>query len=343
MDELEFDWTASSVLVLDNDEIERTSLAGLFQNVGFAAVFHDALSNQTIESYFGEVAHEIHLLVLGLRGLPRMARRLVEHARGHYDGPILVLTDRIERMVEECLHAGAHACLLRDETNDELIMLKAEMALVERHYSDELENQSRRSQRMFVNILSVLARILESKDPYTKNHSHNVCKYSRMIGRRCGLSEDEIDRLGLAALLHDFGKIGIVEAILNKPEALTDEEFEIMKTHPTLGGALLESLPDVADIVPAIIHHHERWDGRGYPDELIGDEAHLWARIIGIADAYDTMASRRTYKEPRSQETCVEELRRCAGTQFDPKLVELFVQVLADVERRESANSRRGT
>ena len=339
MDHIAIDRDSTTVLILNNDEIESGSLSRLFDGAGYAGVLHDSLNPKTLDRHFGDVAHEIDLILLGVRGMPAVGRRAVERVRAHYDGPIMVLADRIDGIVDGCLDAGAEMCLLREETDDELLLLRAELVLVEQLYMQTLEDHGRRSQRLFVNILAVLARILEGKDPYTKNHSHNVCKYARMLGRRCGLSDEELDRLGLAAMLHDFGKIGITDAILNKSSSLTDEEYELMKTHPTLGGALLESLPDVADIVPAIVHHHERWDGRGYPDGLVEDESHLWARIINIADSYDTMSSRRAYKEPRSMETCVAEIERCAGGQFDPKLVELFILVLADEKVRQDESA----
>jgi len=190
-----------------------------------------------------------------------------------------------------------------------------------------LENDLR-IQRLFVNILTVMVKILESKDPYTRFHSHSVTKWSRMIGRRKGLCDEDIDRLGVAALLHDFGKIGIPENILCKATRLTSEEFEIMKKHPTIARNLLSSIELLSDVLSAITHHHERWDGRGYPDGLKGEQTPLWGRIISLADSYDTMMSRRTYKEPYSQERIRQELDNGRGTQFDPELVDLFRAIL---------------
>jgi HD-GYP domain-containing protein (c-di-GMP phosphodiesterase class II) len=149
-----------------------------------------------------------------------------------------------------------------------------------------------------------------------------------MIGRRKGLCEEDLDRLGLAALLHDFGKIGVPEEILCKATRLTDEEFAIMKKHPTIARDLLSSLELCTDLLPAITHHHERWDGKGYPDGLVGEQTPLWARIISLADSYDTMMSRRTYKEPYSPERIRQELDRGRATQFDPELVDLFKAIL---------------
>ena len=151
-----------------------------------------------------------------------------------------------------------------------------------------------------------------------------------MLGRKRGLSEDELIRLGLAAVFHDFGKIGIPEEILNKPSKLSTEEFAIMKQHPTIARDLLSSLDQYSDLLPAITHHHERWDGSGYPDGLRGEQIPLWARIIALADAYDTMATRRTYKEPLPLGKVVDEIKGGRGSQFDPELVDIMLEMLAE-------------
>ncbi len=321
-----FDRGSVTVLVLDDDTAARSQCAELFERAGFAAVFSNPFTDADLDAFFGLVAHEIHLVVASPRSDGTTAHEAIGRLQEQYHGPILVVSDN--NTADWSQEAGVYDCVPRDVSLTELLLLKAEKALVESHFVGALERNTGRAQKLFVNILAVLVRILESKDPYTRNHSHNVCKYARMLGRRCALSEAELDRLGLAAMLHDFGKIGIVEAILNKPGGLTDEEYEVMKQHPSIGGTLIQSLPNVADLVPAIVHHHERWDGGGYPDGLRGENSHLWARIVAIADAYDTMASRRTYKDPKTFEECVSELRENAGSQFDPQLVEMFIEVL---------------
>ena len=323
-----YDRDAATVLALDGQASEREHIVGVFERAGFAEVLQAEPLDDQIDSFFGQVASEIHLVTMALRRAPKQALHTIEHARAKFSGPILVVARPPSVSVQDVLDAGADECINTRDVPEELIIHRAEKALIEREYTQAVEEHHRQSQKLLVNILAVLVRILDSKDPYTRNHSHNVCRYSRMLGRRYGLSEEELDRLGLAAMLHDFGKIGIVEAILNKPGRLTDDEYEIMKTHTTLGGVLLESLPDLADVVPAIIHHHEAWDGRGYPSQLKADEAHLWARIIGIADAYDVMSSRRRYKEPYPHEKCMDELQKGAGRQFDPVLASMFIEVV---------------
>lgn len=182
----------------------------------------------------------------------------------------------------------------------------------------------------FVNTLTVLVKVLEAKDPYTRFHSHSVTKWARLLGRKLRLSELELDRLGLAALFHDFGKIKILDAILFKQGKLNVAESEIMSRHPVIGAELLSGLDGFAVVTPAIRHHHERWDGNGYPDKLHGEQIPLWARIIHIAESFDTMMSRCTYKEPYDMERIKKELIAGRNKQFDPALVDLFLELICE-------------
>ncbi|MFQ5663715.1 MAG: diguanylate cyclase, partial [Terriglobia bacterium] len=174
-----------------------------------------------------------------------------------------------------------------------------------------------------------LAFAIDAKDHYTQGHSQNVTRYCLQVARHLRMPEKEVEELRLAALLHDVGKIGIPETILNKPGPLTADEFDVMKQHAVLGAKILEPLRSIQNIQKIVRHHHERWDGTGYPDGLAGEAAPLGARLIAIADAYDTMVTERTYKRSRSHPEAVDELRRCAGTQFEPKLVEAFVAAVS--------------
>jgi putative two-component system response regulator len=229
---------------------------------------------------------------------------------------------------QRAIDLGINDYLALGDLGEEGLELKVETALTAHRINSFILENDLRTQRLFVNILTVMVKILESKDPYTRFHSHSVAKWSRMIGRRKGLCEEDLDRLGLAAVFHDFGKIGIPEDILCKSARLTEEEFAVMRTHPVIARDLLSSLELLTDLLPAILHHHERWDGKGYPDGLKGSETPLWARIISLADAYDTMTSRRAYKEPYTPERVREELRKGRGTQFDPDLVDNLEAIL---------------
>jgi diguanylate cyclase (GGDEF)-like protein/putative nucleotidyltransferase with HDIG domain len=173
-----------------------------------------------------------------------------------------------------------------------------------------------------------LAYAIDAKDQYTQGHSQKVSAYAALLAEALGLSEAEVDEIRLGAILHDVGKVGIPEQILNKNGPLNPEEWEIMKTHVTYGGRLLEPLAPVARIRKMVLHHHEFFDGSGYPEALTGTKIPVGARIITIADSYDTITSDRSYKKGRTAEEALAELERCANTQFDPELIAAFVRAM---------------
>jgi diguanylate cyclase (GGDEF)-like protein/putative nucleotidyltransferase with HDIG domain len=179
-----------------------------------------------------------------------------------------------------------------------------------------------------VETVTSLALAIDAKDHYTQGHSQKVSAYAVVIAKALGMSEPEVEEIRLAALLHDIGKVGIPETILNKSGPLDAAEWETMKTHTELGAKILEPLQTMDKIRLMVRHHHEFYDGTGYPDRLEGEKIPYGARLIAIADAYDTITSERTYKKARTSEDAFRELERCAANQFDPKLVQLFVQTM---------------
>ncbi|MBC7238537.1 MAG: diguanylate cyclase, partial [Chloroflexi bacterium] len=180
----------------------------------------------------------------------------------------------------------------------------------------------------------VLKAALAERDFVAEGHTERVKKLACMLGEAVGLSRSDLDTLRLLADMHDVGKLGVPERILFKPSRLTEEEREEVKRHPEAGYRIALSLPELVPLAELIRQHHERWDGQGYPRGLRGEEIHILSRILAIADAYDAMTSDRPYRRALSPKEALEELRRCAGTQFDPQLVEVFVRLLS--EKRES-------
>jgi diguanylate cyclase (GGDEF)-like protein len=189
--------------------------------------------------------------------------------------------------------------------------------------SAELETRPRA-----LSIIYALAATVDAKDHYTYGHSRKVSDYSVAIAEALDLPQDRIATIRAASLLHDIGKVGIPDSILSKEGPLTDEEWEPVKIHPKLGVEILRHIIDLVNCLPAILHHHEHYDGKGYPSGLKGDSIPLEGRILAIADAYDAMTSPRPYREQLSSQSALEELRRCAGSQFDPELVELFCTII---------------
>ncbi len=178
----------------------------------------------------------------------------------------------------------------------------------------------------FLDTIVALAAAVDAKDPYTHNHSRNVSSYSRAIAEQMFLSEREMEILELSAILHDIGKIAIPESILNKPAKLTDEEFDIMKSHPLCGVKIVENIEEMEEIIPGMKYHHERYDGKGYPEGLKGDEIPLLAQIMAVADTYDAITSDRPYRKGPGHEFAEKEIIRCSGTQFSPTVTEAFLK-----------------
>lgn len=179
----------------------------------------------------------------------------------------------------------------------------------------------------YVETIQSLSKAIDAKDRYTKGHSERVARYSVAVARHMKLPEQQIEALEYMAILHDTGKIGISDRVLNKPGKLEMEEFEAMKKHPLIGEKIIEDIKFLAESRKVVRHHHERWDGLGYPDGLKGEDIPLGARIIAVADAFDAMTSDRPYRRALPVEAAMRELKRCAGTQFDPKVVRAFLEV----------------
>lgn len=183
-------------------------------------------------------------------------------------------------------------------------------------------------QAIYTGLIHAFVNAIDAKSPWTKGHSERVTHYSVTIAKRMGIKDKDIEELRIAALLHDIGKIGTYDTILDKPDRLTDEEFALVKMHPAKGADILKPVKQLSHLVPVIRHHHERIDGRGYPHGLKGDEIPLGSRIVHIADSFDSMTADRPYRPAPGMEYAISELRRCAGTQFDAEIAGLFAKIL---------------
>jgi HD-GYP domain-containing protein (c-di-GMP phosphodiesterase class II) len=181
-------------------------------------------------------------------------------------------------------------------------------------------------EQLFMGMLHALVSSIDAKDPYTSGHSQRVACYSRYIAQQIGLPEDQCQRIYLSGLLHDIGKIGIAESVLCKTGRLTAVEFEEMKRHPEIGARILEGMRQVEDLVPGVLYHHERMDGKGYPEGLVGEEIPFFGRLVGIADSLDAMTTNRTYRRALPVQLAMSEIRRCAGTQFDAHLADVLLR-----------------
>jgi len=178
---------------------------------------------------------------------------------------------------------------------------------------------------LFLGTLHALTSAIDAKDSYTFGHSERVALLSEMLARAAGIDEPTVERIYLAGLVHDVGKIGVPEEVLCKPGRLTEEEFDLIKMHPGIGANILRDIRQMDDLIPGVLFHHERWDGCGYPEKRAGLDTPLFGRVIGIADAFDAMSSDRTYRAALKKEKVLEEIERHAGRQFDPDLAKVFL------------------
>ncbi len=193
---------------------------------------------------------------------------------------------------------------------------------------EQLKKAAHENNLLFINSVRMLAAAIDAKDPYTRGHSERVARYSIGIAKNLGLSDKEVRNLRISALLHDVGKIGIDDRILRKPGALSDDEFEVMKQHPAKGAAIMGGVAQLIDIIPGMKYHHEKWSGGGYPDNLEGEQIPMQARIVSIADTFDAMTTNRPYQKAMELGYVVDKIKSFAGTRFDPRVVEAFVQAV---------------
>jgi putative nucleotidyltransferase with HDIG domain len=207
------------------------------------------------------------------------------------------------------------------------LALWAALALLVRRGSRTLVESGRLLEESALEAVASLNETVDAKDPYTAGHSRRVQRIAVALGEELGLEESGLEALRYAGLFHDIGKIGVPDAILTKPEALTEEEYEIVKRHPQDGARIVGRLQRMQEAVPAILHHHERWDGRGYPHRLAGEEIPVEAALVGLADAFDAMTTDRPYSEARPLDEAKEEILRNRGTQFAPAAVDAFLRL----------------
>ena len=224
-------------------------------------------------------------------------------------------------------------CEKSDKFDQLLLLIESGIKSIKRMYeikriNEELTESNEKLEQAYLDMVETLRFTVEAKDSYTRGHSDRVSEYSVLIGEKVGLPEDQIKLLKVGGLFHDIGKIGIPDSILLKPDKLTDDEYSEIKNHPSIGAHILGSAAVFKDIVPIVKHHHEKFDGRGYPSGLKDGEIPYLARIAAIADTFDAMTSKRSYRNALDMQIVKDEIERCKGTQFDPQLSDVFLDIL---------------
>jgi len=287
-----------------------------------------------VEGALNHLVHQRCDLVLAEISLPELdGLQLIRSVHQvHAELPVVFITGLgTLQWTLLCLKLGAQAFILRPFTPDELIKVVEGALQKRRRVREQGEARMMAALESVCNeVVQALVQAMQAKDRYTRDHCERMVAYALVIADRLGLSPAEKKILGYAAALHDIGKIAIPELILNKTDRLTEQEYEIMKTHAQKGEEIVRRISFLAPVAPLIYYHHQRYDGMGYPTRLMGEEIPLGSRVVAVLDAFDAMTSDRPYRKALPMDRAVAELRRYAHQQFDPMVVETFVQVLEE-------------
>lgn len=323
-------------LIVDDELALRRVLRRIMESDGFRC-FEAASGVEAVDVLNQQRDLMLVLTDLRMPGIDGLALLQTVRRQSPDTAVVLISGNADVSMAVNCLSLGAMDYLTKPFLLEEVrarvrqALEKRRLLLDNRTYQERLEarlrEQTQRNERLFVATLQSFAEALEVKDPYTRGHSVRVSEYSVVISQQLALSADVERQIGMGGHLHDIGKIGVREAVLNKPGPLTEEEYRHIMTHPVVGWRILSPiLGDVPLSLNIVRSHHERFDGRGTPDGLRGTAIPLEARIAAVADSFDAMTSGRAYRRGgrMSLEEAVAEFRRCAGTQFDPAIVDAF-------------------
>ena len=224
-------------------------------------------------------------------------------------------------------------CEKSDKFDQLLLLIESGIKSVEqmreiKEINKKLADTYKQLEQAYMESIQTLRYTVEAKDAYTRGHSDRVSEYSVLIGEALGLPEEDIKKLKIGGLFHDIGKIGVPDSILQKAGKLSDDEYSEIKNHPSIGAHILSTASIFQDIIPIVKHHHERYDGKGYPSQLAGESIPYLARITAVADTFDAMTSKRSYRDSLPLDYVITEFERCKGTQFDPKIADVFIDIL---------------
>jgi putative two-component system response regulator len=310
---------APTVLVVEDDPANRALLTALLERAGYRAV--TAIDGPSGLAAAFEIAPDLMLLDVGLPGMDglEICRRLRADPRT-VTLPVVLLTGRtsVDDVVAG-LDAGADDFLAKPFHEAELL---ARLRSARRLALVMAEMESAQG------VVAALANAVEAKDSLTEHHCQRLAGLAHLLATAAGLDPVSIKGVVFGALLHDIGKIGVSDVILKKAGALTDDEWIEMRRHPIIGEQICRPLASSREFAPIVRHHHERWDGLGYPDRLRGNEIPVGARIVGLVDAFDAITHERPYREGQTTEDAIAEIEAEAGRQFDPELVERFTTVV---------------
>ena len=323
---------ADRILVVDDEPMSLKTAKRIFDKTGFEGCYLS--SGKEVFDYLDRaqapdlILLDVHMPdVDGFEILKRLKANPV-----YRRVPVVFLTGDDDTQTETAgLQAGAADFIRKPFAAPVLLKRVNNIIELNRLHSDmaaEIKSKTEKLSRAYLQIVQALAASVDAKDKYTHGHSARVAAYAREIAKRSGYSEAEQESVYMTGLLHDVGKIGISDAIINKTSKLTDEEYAAIKTHPVVGADILRKIDDLPELMVGARWHHERYDGRGYPDGLAGDQIPEVARIIAVADTYDAMTSNRSYRCQLPQARVRAEIEQCKGSQFDPRFADNMLAMI---------------
>ena len=324
------------VVVVDDDAIILKQANMILTEAGFKVT---CLKNgRLLLDYIA--MNPTDLLLLDIR-MPEMdgfetilALREWERSNGREQVPVIFLTANEDADSEaKGLSLGA-LDFIRKPFSSEALKIRVrnliDLLNIQRDLHKEVAKKTAELEILSLHVVHTLAKTIDAKDAYTNGHSERVAEYSREIAKRFGYDEDRQEEIYMMGLLHDVGKIGVPDTVINKPGKLTDEEYGMIKTHPVKGAEILATVSEMPGLVTGARWHHERYDGRGYPDGLSGEDIPEEARIIAVADAYDAMTSHRSYRDIIPQDHVKSEIEKGMGTQFDERFARIMLEMIAE-------------
>ncbi|MBQ6442508.1 MAG: response regulator [Lachnospiraceae bacterium] len=324
------------VVVVDDDVIILKQANMILTEAGFKVT---CLKNGMLLMDYIKM-NSVDILLLDIR-MPEMdgfetilALREWEKDNQHDAVPVIFLTANEDADSEaKGLSLGAMD-FIRKPFSSEALKIRVrnflDLIMLQKDLHREVQKKTAELESLSLHVVHTLAKTIDAKDAYTNGHSERVAEYSKEIARRYGYDEDRQEEIYMMGLLHDVGKIGVPDTVINKPGRLTDEEFDLIKKHPMKGAEILATVSEMPKLVTGARWHHERFDGRGYPDGLKGEDIPEEARIIAVADAYDAMTSHRSYRDIIPQDHVKSELEKGKGSQFDERFAQIMLEMIAE-------------
>ena len=323
----------TQIIVVDDDPIILKRAWNILSDAGMKAAL--LKSGSALFEYIED--HEAPDLILLDISMPEIdgfevMKTLRRREDAWRETPVIFLTASEDEAIEtKGLSLGAMDYIRKPFIADVLVLRvkhAVELVRLQRGLEEAVYEKTKENERLFLDVVASLADAIDAKDTYTNGHSGRVAKYTVEIAKRYGYDEKRQDEIYMMALLHDVGKIGVPDEVINKPGRLTDEEFETIKKHPSIGAKILGNIKGMPKLAAGARWHHERFDGRGYPEGISGENIPEEARIIAVADAYDAMTSNRSYRGYLPQDVVRGEIEKGKGSQFDPKFAEIMLSMI---------------